>query len=117
MITTTVPSLEPRAYRAKPTPQLVVMHFDGTDASFQAVKSWLNSTIDGDPVVVDDELDGEEFTIRSPRLFNAVYHFQTGIKPAELVVEPGAWIWIDEEMYINAGQQIPTRSVGYVPVS
>lgn len=116
-MTTTTPSLAPKAYRTKPTPQLVVMYFDGTEASFLAIKQWLNTAIEGEPVVIQDELDGDEFTIRSTKLFNALYHYQSGIKPAELVIEADDWIWVDEEMFINAGSNIPARRVGYTPAS
>lgn len=116
-MTITAPTLEPQAYRAKPTPQLVVMHFDGTPTSLNAVRAWLESTFPGENIAPEGEVEDDRFTIRSTRLFNALYHLQTGVKPAELVVESGDWIWVDEEMFINAGTQIPVRSIGYVPVT
>lgn len=113
---TTTPTLRPQVYQVKPTPKLVMMHYDGTEASFDAIESWLTNTFDGENVISRDDPGSSGFRIRSSRLYSTLYHLQTGLGPVEHAVEEGDWIWVTEEMIISVGTQVPMRHVGYTPV-
>lgn len=113
---TIAPTLQPQVYQVKPTPKLVMMQYDGTKASFDAIQAWLTNTFDGENVVSVDEPATGGFSIRSSRLYSTLYHLQTGLGPVEHTVEAGDWIWVTEEMIISVGTQVPMRHVGYTPV-